>query len=196
MLQVATAEEAGGADRSILVAWVEKQAQAGKRIAGVVTFEAKGRKFVRILSTREEKMLQLNDIGEEELAKMAEHKKHRATESKSTDSAFKSSTVEQTSQAFDRPVCVVGPFVFDDEVLACARRELLTAIENPVDILVVDEIGPLEVKRGEGLEPAFKQCVSSRDKMHIVVIVRPNLWEYFGEVYGCSADMGRMDFAE
>lgn len=61
-----------------------------RRIAGVVTVEVEGRKWMRILSSSEQKLLQLNELSEEEKAKMAEHKKHRATETKTTDSVFQS----------------------------------------------------------------------------------------------------------
>lgn len=89
----------------------------------------------------------------------------------------------------------VGPFVFDDKVLECGRAELMAGVASGVDILVADEVGPLEVKRGQGLEPAFRQCLSGREKLQLVVIVRPNLWDFFGEHYDCKSDVSRMDFS-
>ena len=79
----------------------------------------------------------------------------------------------------------VGPFIFDEEVFQWARHELEES--ERVDYLIIDEIGPLEIKRKQGLEPSFSQALSnlcSPDTSQCVLVVaRKNVWPLLSQLY-------------
>ena len=66
----------------------------------------------------------------------------------------------------------VGPYRFDDSALAWGIERLESAC--PCDLLIVDEIGPLEMTRGEGWANAIKVLRLGRYRL-AVVVVRPAL---------------------
>lgn len=63
-------------------------------------------------------------------------------------------------------------WVFDLEVMNWGNDVLQKAV--PCDVLMVDELGPLELKRGEGWQKGLTAIDSGRYKV-AVVIVRPEL---------------------
>ena len=65
-----------------------------------------------------------------------------------------------------------GRFRFDPAVLAWGNRALIRA--TPGDLLVVDEIGPLELERGTGWMNAF-DVLRGRDFRLALVVIRPEL---------------------
>lgn len=69
----------------------------------------------------------------------------------------------------------IGSYFFIPEALAHARDQLLPS--RGVDILVVDEVGPLELKR-EGLWSALKQTLVSPPK-GLILVVRKNILKDF-----------------
>ena len=72
-----------------------------------------------------------------------------------------------TSQAVSQ-----GRFLFDPRVLSWARQRLSQA--TPCDLLVIDEIGPLELERGEGWANALDVLRDGGFGLALVV-VRPEL---------------------
>ncbi len=70
------------------------------------------------------------------------------------------------------PAVVQGRFRFDPEAFRWANRVLSRA--GPCDLLVIDEIGPLELERGQGWVTAFKVLRDGAYKSALVV-VRPEL---------------------
>ena len=78
----------------------------------------------------------------------------------------------------DRPVPFTGPttkcWAFDAETIAWAN-ELLTQA-TPTNVLIVDELGPLEFGRGEGFMKAF-DLIDGGEYRHALVVVRPGLTE-------------------
>jgi len=68
----------------------------------------------------------------------------------------------------------LGPHRFDEAAVARARDLLDTAC--PCDVLVVDEIGPLEIERGEGWANALG-VLREGDYRLAVAVVRPRLLE-------------------
>ncbi len=66
----------------------------------------------------------------------------------------------------------LGPWHFDPAAISWARASLAEAC--PCDILVVDEIGPLEMERAEGWPEAL-HLVRAGDYRAAVVVVRPSL---------------------
>jgi len=74
-----------------------------------------------------------------------------------------------------RPAALrVGPHRFDEAAVARARDLLGTAC--PCDILVVDEIGPLELERGLGWANALEVLRGGEYRL-AVAVVRPHLVE-------------------
>ena len=65
-----------------------------------------------------------------------------------------------------------GRYLFDPEALAWGARALTRAL--PCDLLVVDEMGPLEVERQQGWVAALDLLRAGRFRMALVV-VRPEL---------------------
>ena len=72
-----------------------------------------------------------------------------------------------TSQAVDQ-----GRFLFDPGVLNWAQQRLSQA--TPCDLLVIDEIGPLELERGKGWVNAL-DVLRDGDFGLALVVVRPEL---------------------
>jgi len=81
----------------------------------------------------------------------------------------------------EKAVQEVGRFRFSTAVFEWANQVLLTEAQNPAtQWLVIDEIGPLEL-RGEGLEPALQylfaaESISNPD-LKVVLVVRETLVE-------------------
>ncbi len=72
----------------------------------------------------------------------------------------------------ERTVVCQGRFCFDPEVLRWGSIVLTQA--SPCDLLVVDELGPLEIERGEGWGSAFNVLRRGNFALALVV-VRPEL---------------------
>lgn len=77
-----------------------------------------------------------------------------------------------TSASDDGQAVVQGRFRFDPQTLSWGARIL--SRESPCDLLVIDELGPLEVERGEGWVTAFDR-LRSRVYQLALVVVRPEL---------------------
>ncbi len=68
------------------------------------------------------------------------------------------------------------PFVFDDSAFAWASDKIRDAAARGREILIIDEVGPLEIQTGRGLMPALAMASKLGD-MHLVLSVRPALEE-------------------
>lgn len=76
-----------------------------------------------------------------------------------------------------------GPYRFDEEAVAWGVARLGAAC--PCDVLFVDEIGPLEMDRGEGWANALE--VLRRGEYRLAVaVVRPSLVDAFRAAVGVS----------
>ena len=64
----------------------------------------------------------------------------------------------------------IGRYVFDPTVLAWANDVLEKAIAAQPDLLVIDEIGPLELEQGGGLAPVLEHLASGRVPRALVVV--------------------------
>ena len=68
-----------------------------------------------------------------------------------------------------------GAYVFDRAAIATGNTAVISAVRDGLDIVAIDEIGPLEF-RGEGWAPgltfALQQCTSEQE---LIVTVRPSL---------------------
>lgn len=70
----------------------------------------------------------------------------------------------------------IGHFNFLKEAFTKAQKVLIDCLNGNFDWLVIDEIGPLEL-RDEGLEPAIKYILNNANKFNgkIVLVVRNKL---------------------
>jgi nucleoside-triphosphatase THEP1 len=68
----------------------------------------------------------------------------------------------------------VGPYSFEPAVLDRALRVLRRAISAGCDLLMVDEIGPLELEQGEGFAPIL-DLLPVEGPTHTLIVVRPAL---------------------
>ena len=68
----------------------------------------------------------------------------------------------------------MGPYVFDAAGLARAIGVLKRACDATDGLLLVDEIGPLELKRGQGFAPILDR-LQFQGPGHVLIVVRPAL---------------------
>jgi nucleoside-triphosphatase THEP1 len=68
----------------------------------------------------------------------------------------------------------VGPYSFDPDGLDRTLRVLRGAISAQCDLLVIDEIGPLELEQGEGFAPIL-DLLPVETPTHTLIVVRPAL---------------------
>lgn len=67
-------------------------------------------------------------------------------------------------------------YLFDEDVIAWANAAI--AASSHCDLLIVDELGPLELEQGRGFTSAF-EVLRRRDYRLAVVVVRPGLVNAF-----------------
>eukprot|EP00928_Gymnodinium_smaydae_P028676 TRINITY_DN21817_c0_g1_i1.p1 TRINITY_DN21817_c0_g1~~TRINITY_DN21817_c0_g1_i1.p1 ORF type:complete len:265 (+),score=63.36 TRINITY_DN21817_c0_g1_i1:52-795(+) len=90
------------------------------------------------------------------------------------------------------PGVEVGKFLLDETALARARAELTKAGEmGACDWVIVDEVGPLELKRQGGLEPAVGELLRAAARGELgppqprfLIVVRSSLRDELVSTYG------------
>ena len=72
----------------------------------------------------------------------------------------------------------IGNYLFSEETFLWGQQKLNDAVTSTNKLLIVDEIGPLEL-RGSGLEPDLTKIISSSIdlKIKLLLVVRPALIE-------------------
>ncbi|MCP4590707.1 MAG: DUF2478 domain-containing protein [bacterium] len=69
----------------------------------------------------------------------------------------------------------VGMYRFCDAAVEAGCQAIISAVRSRVDVVVVDEVGPLEL-RGEGWAPALEIALNECDiRQELFVVVRPSL---------------------
>jgi len=84
-------------------------------------------------------------------------------------------------------VITIGNYAFSKETFRWGRQKLSEAASSANNLLIVDEIGPLEFS-SSGLEPELTKVIQdglSRQK-NLLLVVRPKLVEEVKERYGVS----------
>ena len=78
----------------------------------------------------------------------------------------------------------VGRYIFDNDIFKWGQVQLLKGLDTDPKVLVVDEIGFLELK-GEGLEPAFSKILnaSKQQELILLLVIRDSLVERVVEFY-------------
>jgi nucleoside-triphosphatase THEP1 len=73
---------------------------------------------------------------------------------------------------------VIGKYLFSAAAFAKANNILLHADkDNSIDYLIIDEIGPLEIKQQKGLHDALLKILSSAFNYTLITVVRQSLVE-------------------
>ena len=68
----------------------------------------------------------------------------------------------------------VGQYRFDAEAMAWALKRVMLALDMFLDVVIIDEIGPLEMRKGGGFAPAL-ECLLSAKARSAILLVRPDL---------------------
>lgn len=84
----------------------------------------------------------------------------------------------------------IGRFIFNKETFEWGKEKLLSALsENPA-WLIIDEVGPLELK-GEGFEPVISRILSEKKaikNINILIVVREGLVDLLFEKFKFTPD--------
>jgi nucleoside-triphosphatase THEP1 len=64
----------------------------------------------------------------------------------------------------------LGRYSFYPDAIAWANEVLAAAVAARPDLLIVDEIGPLELERGGGLAPVLELLATGRARRALVVV--------------------------
>ena len=79
-----------------------------------------------------------------------------------------------------------GKYRFIKSSFDWAQNELLLAVRQKPEWIIIDEIGPLEMD-GKGLEPAVSKILEqmhNQDQFNLLLVVRKKLLEQFFQSYG------------
>jgi len=93
--------------------------------------------------------------------------------------------LELAEQIGDKKVLRIGNYVFSEETFLWGKQKLSEAIASVNKLLIIDEIGPLEL-RGCGLEPVLSGVISEAITFQkkLILVVRQKLVEEVKEKYG------------
>ena len=83
-----------------------------------------------------------------------------------------------------QPGVKVGRYRFDPESVAWGRRALELAVDDGCDLLVVDEIGHLELRRGEGFVNALDIIPSGTVRRTLTIVRRALVGLYLQRLPG------------
>jgi nucleoside-triphosphatase len=75
----------------------------------------------------------------------------------------------------------VGRYRMDGDAMRWAVGRVLNALQTPFGLVIIDEIGPLEVFKGGGFAPALEALPTAQAR-NILLIVRPELVEQVQEI--------------
>jgi nucleoside-triphosphatase THEP1 len=89
----------------------------------------------------------------------------------------------------------VGVYRLEGDAIEWARGVLASALFSDIDLLVIDEIGPLELQRGGGFAFALEPLADPERIPNAIVIVRRELVNELAERLG-RPDMVRVEVTE
>ena len=211
--------DSGLGKTTALAEFARRATAAAQPVAGVLSPVAPDglRKLVS-LRTGEQRDLQMVPLTAADAEQRAQ--RLRATDARPQGPAC-SAAAEARAAALEHGVAV-GPFVFDARVFQWAREAELcgdtdwaaeTGAEGAgpspelscrlgprhVRWVIIDEVGPLEMHRHEGLEPALSRFLSARGLFHprlaseftcdVIVVVRPSLRGRIVEYLGLPPEL-------
>ena len=183
--------DSGAGKSTALAAFVALARQRGQKIGGLLgpLGDDDGLRKLASASTGEVQSLQLVAMSEQDAKQREERLK--STDAWSRADSTHSADAEAGAAAREHGVAV-GPFVFDRRVFAWAQETLLNPADK--DWVIIDEVGPLEMKRKEGLEPGLSRLLSSASLAahpgcDFIVVVRPALRGKVAAHFGLPEDL-------
>ena len=84
----------------------------------------------------------------------------------------------------------VGPFSMDDTIVALGIRLVRASLAARVDLVIIDEIGPLELTQGLGFAPLIP-LIAQHPRSAVVVVARPSLVDALR--WRCAARVSRVE---
>lgn len=183
---------------------LEQASAAGQPVGGVLCpLGADGLRKMLCLSTGEQRALQMVQITDADAARRSE--RLETTDARTRSTMMSSSAAEAIAMEQGGDGIAVGPFVFDKRVFAWAQAaELggasadglnLAAGANSPRWVIIDEVGPLEVRRKQGLEPALSEflrppgVLSAVPTLDVIVVVRPSLRDQVAGYFGLPEEL-------
>ncbi|MFA4923843.1 MAG: nucleoside-triphosphatase [Ignavibacteriaceae bacterium] len=93
--------------------------------------------------------------------------------------------LEIDSHVPEEKVIPIGNYFFLEETFLWGKQKLSEAILTTNNLLIIDEIGPLELN-GSGLEPVLSEIIFKGItlKKKLLLVIRPKLVEEVKEKYG------------
>lgn len=70
----------------------------------------------------------------------------------------------------DPATATVGQYRFDEAAMAWALDKVLAALDSPIDSVVIDEIGSLELAQNRGYAPALDRLATAKVSSGLVVV--------------------------
>jgi len=91
----------------------------------------------------------------------------------------------------DSNVIAIGKYIFNTRAFDHAKEVLRTALNQRKDWLIIDEIGPLELKGG-GFDNILREILSEKDDKHqpqkgniqLILVIRESLVDAIVKAYG------------
>lgn len=86
-------------------------------------------------------------------------------------------------------VTLIGKYKFDNSTFEWAQKVLLDSFNQNLELLIIDEIGPLELE-GKGLEPALSFLMKNRKNFagKILLVIRNSILEEVIKKYDPGSD--------
>ena len=96
--------------------------------------------------------------------------------------------LELENQTEEEKVVTIGNYIFSSEALLWAQQILVDALQSPNRLIIIDEIGPLEL-RSSGLEPVLTEIISEAiaEEKKLILVVRPTLIDLIIAKYNLSS---------
>lgn len=154
------------------------------------------------LSTGEQRTLQMVQMTEADATRRRERLEMTDARTRST---MDSTAAEAIAAEQGEHGIAVGPFVFDKRVFdwaqatelggGCVDGLNLTTGADPRRWVIIDEVGPLELRRNQGLEPALSAflrppgVLSAIPTVDVIVVVRPSLRDQLPGYFGLPREM-------
>ncbi len=84
--------------------------------------------------------------------------------------------LELGNKSDQEKIISIGNFIFSEETFLWGQQKLVDAIQSPNKLIIIDEIGPLELS-GSGLEPVLTEIISDAisEVKKMILVVRPTL---------------------
>lgn len=92
--------------------------------------------------------------------------------------------LELQYQTEEEKIITIGNYIFSAETFLWGQQKLVGAIQSPNTLIIIDEIGPLELS-GSGLEPVLTEIIFKAItwEKNLLLLVRPKLINIFLEKY-------------